>query len=90
MADPRATPDSLETTRSPGVLGHWSPVDAAQSRQPRHACTQGAIRVSAIAFRHNPDTSDALFKASVLAREGVWHEEHWAAEGEIYVRFAPR
>jgi hypothetical protein len=73
MADPRATPDFPRNEHSPGVLGLSIPVAAAQS-PTRHACARSAIRVSAIVFCHNPDTSNALFKEGItdFGREGVW------------------
>jgi hypothetical protein len=73
MADPRATTDSPRNEPGPPRLR--TPVlPVGQIAPARHACARLAIRVSAIAFCHNPDTSDALFKASVtdFAREGVW------------------
>ena len=73
MADPRRQPTSPRNEpASPAASDSRSQVSTAQPRS-RHSYARWAIRLSAIAFCHNPDTSDALFKATItdFAREGV-------------------
>lgn len=75
MADPRATADfPSKRIRFRGVPLPVMGGCGALGRPARHAYAGWTIRLSAIAFCHNPNTYDALFKETVtgFAREGVW------------------